>query len=269
MSGIHQLQMYVVLLRAGMRAQLQYRANFALITLGGFAYQGVGLAFLWVVVSRFGGLGGWSLSDIALLYGMRLTAHGFWAVPSAQVLQIDLAMREGEFDRYLVRPVNPLVQLLTRGFPLQTVSDLVGGIAVLVAAATQAGVNWDAGAIGFLTAAIAGGALVEFACYLAVSSLSFRLLSVRSLMLVVGSTIQSAGAYPLVIFPVAARAIFTFVLPVAFVAYLPAAALLHRSGEVPFASWLGWVAPAVGLVLAVAAYHVWMRQLRHYASPGN
>lgn len=266
---VRQLRMFLILLRAAMRGQMQYRANFALITIGGFAYQGVGLAFLWVVVSRFGGLGGWSLHDIALLYGMRLTSHGLWAVPSAQILVIDLAIREGEFDRYLVRPVNPLVQLLTRSFPLQTVSDLAGGVLVLIVAASTSAVDWTIGAVCLVVAAVVGGALVEFAVYLGVSTLSFRVVQARSPLLIAGNIMQTAGPYPLPIFPAPARALFTFVLPVAFIAYLPAAALLHRTGEIPFASWLGYAAPAVGLCLTVAAYRLWMRQLRHYASPGN
>ncbi|HEX3815794.1 MAG TPA: ABC-2 family transporter protein [Mycobacteriales bacterium] len=266
---MRQLRMYGILLRAGMRSQMQYRANFALITIGGFAYQGVGLAFLWIVVARFGSLGGWSITDVALLYGMRLTAHGLWAAPSAQVLLIDLAIREGEFDRYLVRPVNPLIQLLTRSFSLQTISDLLGGVIVLVGAATASDIHWGPGNIGWLFAGLVGGALVEFAVYLAVSALSFRITSARSPLITVGSIMQSAGPYPLPIFPAAARAVLTFALPVAFIAYLPAAVLLHRTGEVPFASWLGYAAPAVGLLLAAISYRFWMRQLRRYASPGN
>lgn len=266
---LRQLRMYIVLLRAGMRGQLQYRANFLLITIGGFAYQGVGLAFLWVVVGRFGGLGGWSLHDIALLYGMRLTSHGLWAVPSAQILVIDLAIREGEFDRYLVRPVNPLLQLLTRNFPLQTVSDLVGGLIVLIAAASASDVHWSASTVLLLIAAVIGGALMEFAIYLAVSSMSFRVVQARSPMLIAGNVMQTAGPYPLPIFPAPARAVLTFFVPVAFIAYLPAAALLRRTDQIPFAAWLGYAAPAAGLLLAVAAYRLWNSQLRYYASPGN
>lgn len=264
-----QLRMYGVLMRAAMRGQMQYRANFALITVGGFFYQGVGLAFLWVVIGRFGGLGGWSLQEMALLYGMRLTAHGLWAIPSAQILQIDLAVQEGEFDRYLVRPVNPLVQMLTRSFPLQTISDLFGGVIVLIAAAAASTVHWNAGAVTLLIAAVVGGALVEFAVYLAISGMSFRVVQARSPLLVAGTVMQTAGQYPTTIFPAAARAVLTFVMPVAFIAYLPAAALLGRADQIPFASWLGYCAPAVGVALAVAAYLLWMRQLRHYAGPGN
>lgn len=264
-----QLRMYLALLRAGMRGQVQYRANFFIVTIGGFLYQGVGLAFLWVVVARFGGLGGWSMHDVALLYGMRLTSHGLWAVPSAQILVIDLAISQGEFDRYLVRPVNPLLQLLTRNFPLQTVSDLLGGLLVLIAAAATADVHWSAGTILLLATAVVGGALVEFAIYLAVSSMSFRVVRARSPLLIAGSVMQTAGPYPLPIFPGPARAVLTFVVPVAFIAYLPAAALLRRTGQIPFSAGLGYAAPVVGLLLAVAAYRLWRSQLRYYSSPGN
>ena len=152
-------RMYRVLLAAAMRAQGQYRANLIIELIGAIAYQGAGFAFVWVVVDRFGKIGGWGLAELALLYGLRLGAHGVFTSLFAQLMgPISEVVREGEFDRYLTRPVNPLLQLITRRFNLTVVGDLVGGAVLIVAGASQIDVAWTTPAVAYLILAVVGGA---------------------------------------------------------------------------------------------------------------
>ena len=155
-------RMYQVLLAAAMRAQGQYRANLIIELIGAIAYQGAGFAFVWVVVDRFGQIGGWGLPELALLYGLRLGAHGVFTSLFAQLMgPISEVVREGEFDRYLTRPVDPLLQLITRRFNLTVIGDLIGGIVLIVAGASRVDVAWTTPAVAYLLLAIVGGALVE------------------------------------------------------------------------------------------------------------
>ncbi|GAB2905480.1 ABC transporter permease [Streptomyces mayteni] len=260
---------YRLLATAAFRAQLQYRGNLLLTLAGGVAYQGVGLVFLWTVTSRFGDLGGWSMAEIAFLYGMRVTAHGLIMVPTSQLYSLDQAIRTGEFDRYLVRPAGPLTQLLTRQVHLPTLGDLATGIVVLTFAARQVGFEPTPAALLYLCLALAGGALVEGACQLAVASLSFRMLSNLALRNLIDDTMNTFGGYPLKAFPDTARLALTYLLPVAFVAYLPAGVLLDRADGLGITPWLAYGAPLAGPLLYAAAYLLWRSQLRHYASSGT
>lgn len=68
-------------------------------------------------------------------------------------------VREGAFDRYLLPPLNPLVQLLTtRTMRVGGLGDLLTGLGILIAAATIADVRWTPGTIGLAALAILGGA---------------------------------------------------------------------------------------------------------------
>lgn len=254
---------------AAARAELQYRSNFLITMLGGVAYQGVGLAFIWVVLERFGTIGGWTLAEIAFLYGLRLAAHGLWCLPFSQLLHIDFVVRTGEYDRYLVRPLNPLLQLLTNRISLPTLGDFLGGIVLLAVAASLAPVDWSPQAIGFMLLAVVGGALVEVSIQLAVSGLVFRLLSTVSLKIALDQVNSEFGNYPMKIFTPAVRFGLTFVLPVAFVAYLPATVLLNRAGELAVPAWLAWCSPLIGAPLFALAYLFWTHQSRHYSSSGH
>ncbi|OIV37648.1 ABC transporter permease [Mangrovactinospora gilvigrisea] len=260
---------YRLLLGAALRAQLQYRSNTLLTLAGGIAYQGVGLAFVSVLVGRFGAIGGWSLGEIAFLYGLRVTAHGLWMIPTSQLFVLDLTIRTGEFDRYLTRPAGPLMQLLSREVYLATIGDLLTGVAILVAGASQVDLDTSPGALLYLALAVVGGALVEGSLQLAAASLSFRMLSNQSLRLFIDGIMNNFGGYPLKIFPSVTRIVLTFVVPVAFVAYLPANVLLHRTGELALAPWVAWCAPLAGPLLIALAYLVWRTQIRHYQSSGT
>jgi ABC-2 type transport system permease protein len=268
-GAVRTLRLYAALTFAAIRAQTQYRGNLLLMVVGGFAFQAVGIAFIWIVIDRFGAIGGWSLAEIVFLYALRLCAHGLWLCFFNQIVFVDQVIREGEFDRYLVRPLNPLVQLFSRGFALTTFGDLAGGVALLAVASTLLDVDWSPLAILYMVLAIIGGALVEASVQLFLGSLGFRLLSTGGIRFVGDDLFGTFGPYPLKIFPAAVQFGLTFVVPLAFVAYLPAAVLLGRTGELAVPALVAYLAPLLGAVLIVLAYRFWRYQSRFYTSTGH
>jgi viologen exporter family transport system permease protein len=262
-------RVWAALARAGLRTELQYRANFVFGVLGGLALQGAGLAFIGTILARFATIGGWTLPEIMLLYGMRLTSHSLWTLPCSNLMVSDYAVREAEFDRYLTRPVNPFVQLITRRLPVTTISDLLGGVAILSVGLATAPVHWSVPKIVLLVFALVGGALIELSCQTVGAGLAFRMLSTVSLKITIDNVFNTFGNYPAKIFGPAARWLLTCAFPLAFASYFPATVLLGRTGELWIPVWLACCSPAVGILLFAAAYRFWHRQLNHYASSGN
>lgn len=256
------------LARAAMRAELQYRANFLLVT-AGLTYQCVGFAFIWVLLERFDVIGGWTLGEVAFLYGLRLTAHGLWVIPFNRLIFLDEIVKEAQFDRFLVRPFNPLLQLMTSRFWLGSFGDIIGGVAILAVAVSIVDIDWSPAAVGYLLLAVVGGALLESSLQLALASLNFRLLSARAFQTTVDNIFSTFGNYPMRIFGGATKAALTFVLPLAFMAYLPATVLLDRTDELSISPWFAYLAPLVGGVWFAAAYRIWVWQMRSYSSAGH
>ena len=103
---------------ASLRGELQYRANFLIMALMGIVYQCTGFAFIWVVLARFQALAGWTLGEVAFLYGLRLIMH---ALKGANIGNIEVVGTE---------IVGPSVgQQLTRQGTLATVLALAGILA--------------------------------------------------------------------------------------------------------------------------------------------
>jgi ABC-2 type transport system permease protein len=62
---------------------------------------------------------------------------------------------------------------------------------------------------------------------------------------------------------------FTFVVPAAFVSYLPTLVLTDQAGPPGLPAWLGWFTPVMAALAWVAALLWWRSGLRHYTGAGG
>jgi ABC-2 type transport system permease protein len=254
---------------ATVKSALQYRANFILGVTMGLVYQCTGFVFIWVVLNRFQSVGGWSLGEVAFLYGLRLMMHALNGFFSGALFGVQWQVRQGEFDRYLVRPLAPLVQLLSQHAPPSALGDLLGGALLFAAATTLVAVSWTPAALLYLVLAILGGALVEFAMRLICSALAFRFLSSAPALYLLDEIFSNFGNYPLTIFGSVLQFLLTFGLPLAFMAYFPAVVLLERTGELQVHPAFAYGAPVVGMLWMVLGLLVFGREMRYYQSAGH
>jgi ABC-2 type transport system permease protein len=257
------------LTRAAVRGAAQYRLNFAVLALLGIAYQGSGFAFIAVVLSRYPSIGGWTFPEIAVLYALRLLAHAVYLVPLYMLNELDELVRTGTFDRFLVRPLNPFLQVITRRFSVNSVGDTLTAVGILVYASSIADLDWTPVKVLFALAAVVGGALVEGGIGIAISAMAFRFVEVWPARYLVDNVLLNFGSYPLPVFGAIAQWVMTWVLPVAFIAWVPAAVILDHTGGLGVSTAVAWSAPAVGLLWFVLGYQVWRHQLRRYSSTGT
>src|SRR5262245_11977613 len=105
------LHLYLRYLGISVRSQMEYRASFVMMTLGQFALTGIEFLGIWALFDRFKSLRGWSLAEVALLYGMvnlafalgEGIARGFDTFPNL--------VKTGDFDRLLLRPRSTALQV--------------------------------------------------------------------------------------------------------------------------------------------------------------
>lgn len=262
-------RLWLTLQWASLRAMLQYRANTAVMLLVGVAYQGSGLASLWVVLHTFDNLAGWALPEVAFLYGLRLCAHGLWMVVLGGLTRFDDIVRLGQFDRILLRPWNPFMLVVTGPRGLEAFGDFFAGLTVFVVAAVVAGPDFSLAALAFCVLAVVGGALIEASLQLVAATLAFRFIDVWAVRWLADEIVTTLATYPHAIYSKAGQRALTFALPVAFIAFLPASVLLDREDGLAVSPWLAYCSPLVGVGLFVLAYQWWRREVRHYASAGG
>jgi ABC-2 type transport system permease protein len=263
------LRLYMTLAGAGWRSQLQYRTNCITLIVTGLVWQGTGFVFIWIILSQFRELAGWTLGDIAFLYGFRLIAHAGSMLLFGIFHRVEFLIRRGEFDRFLASPIPPLLSVMTYEFPIPALGDLLGGVLIFAAATTQVNIHWSLLIVIYGVLALIGGCLIDTAVKLAARSLAFRTLSSFYLVSFFDDAISLAGNYPLTIYGGAMRFLFTFVLPVAFLAYFPVVVLLNRTGELSVSPLFAFLSPLVGIALFTFSCLLFNSELRYYQSAGH
>ena len=101
---VNSMSLYVALIAVSIRAQMQYRVSFLLMSFGQFVATGVEALGLWALFARFGRLSDWTFAQVGMFYGV--VNIGF-ALADALSKGFDVFgaeyVRNGNFDRLLLR----------------------------------------------------------------------------------------------------------------------------------------------------------------------
>ncbi len=266
---VDSLRLYARYLGISIRGQMQYRASFVLAALGQFCATGIEFLGLWALFHRFERLGEWTLAEVALFYGVVNVGFSFADALSKGFDLFGDVIRSGEFDRMLLRPRSPILQLAGQELALRRVGRLLQGGAILLWAAAQLGVAWSLGQLGLLLFAIAGVATLFFGLFVLQATLCFWTTETLELMNTMTYGGVEASQYPLVIYARWFQRFFTFVVPLACVAYFPVVALLGREDPLGTPVWFQQLAPLMGAVFLGVALVAFRLGTRRYTSTGS
>ena len=255
--------------RINVLTTLEYRENFLIWFAFTFIYHGTAVLALWIVLNRFPSMNGWSFRDMAFLYGLWMLAHALHNTLFSTVGDIPDHIRDGEFDRLLVRPLDTLFQAIAT--PGQTFPDeLVLALITFVAATIYAGVAVDAGFVIFVPLIVLGGALIDLAFNLFISTVAFWFVRVDALRWIVIQLEQEFTRYPITIYSRSVRWLLTFVFPFAFMNYFPARYFLHKGASgLGLPPAVGLLTPLIGVAFVALAYVFWRFGLNRYQGVGH
>lgn len=251
------------------RARLEYRAEFLMMAGLGAAWQMSILVFATVLLAQFPGMGDWQNTEVLLLASMRLLSHGLYMLFLGRMSATVFLVQEGRVDSYLLRPMPVYRQLQLAFFHVNAVGDLAVAISLFGVALALVDVEWTIWLVGYLVIALIGGVLMDGAMFTVFSSVALHAPSTVYWSEWVDELMTAYGNYPLHIMPNVVRDGLTFLLPLAFVAYLPAAVITGNVGTLGVPAWLAYGSPAVGLLAFLAARGLWAVSLRHYKGVGT
>jgi ABC-2 type transport system permease protein len=261
--------LYLRLVAARARSQFQYRTSFALDFVGVFVVTFLDFGAILVIFQNVPQLGGWSVEEVALLYGISGLA---FSLTDLAIGDLDLLMRQirdGTFDLVLIRPRGTLFQVVTAEFQIRRLGRIAQAVAVLVYALLWADVDWTVGRALVLPVTVASAAAVFAAVWITASCIVFWSIEGGE----TANTFTHGGAffsqYPINVYESWLRRLLAFVIPMAFVAYYPALYLLDRPDPLGAPRWVGLCSPAVAIAACVAAGFVWRFAVRHYRSAGG
>ena len=261
--------LYVRLISARVRAQWQYRTSFLLDVTGVFIVTFLDFLAILVIFHNVPQLGGWTVQEVALLYGISGLAFALTGLVVGQLDALPQLIRDGNFDLVLIRPRRSLFQVIVSDFQLRRLGRVAQAAAVLTYAVAALDVDWTADRVAAAVIAVVAGAAIFAAVWVAAITIVFWSVEGRESVSAVTDAGGFLSQYPIDVYATWFQRLVTVAVPVAFVAYYPALYILDKPDPLGAPTWVSFASPAVALLAAVVAAFLWRFALRHYRSAGG
>lgn len=258
--------LFLKLIGASLRSQMQYPTSF--LMLSGSHFIGTFIDFLgvWILFDRFKIVEGWTFSEVGLIYG---SIHMGFALSEAFSRGFDKfsqMVKQGDFDRLLLRPINPFFQVAAREVQAMRVGRFLQGLIVLLMSAKALEFSLFSIHAFMIFLSILGTACLFYGLFVIQATVSFWTIATFEIMNITTYGGLETGQYPMSIYRPFFRWIFTFLIPIGCIAYYPIATFLHHE---TLSFWLGSLLPLSGGVFLFLAYQFWHFGVRHYRSTGS
>jgi ABC-2 type transport system permease protein len=261
--------LYLVLIRAQISAQAQYRASFALQVFGHFLATFTDFIVVLLLFQRFPSIAGWTLGEVALLYGLGGLAFGISELLCGGFETLSRMIRLGTFDRVLTRPVGTFAQVLASDIQFRRFGRIVQGLVSLALAISWLEVAWSTPKVLVAVSAVASGAAIFTAIWVIGAAITFWTVETSEVTQVFTYGGQLLVSYPMSIYAGGLRRFFTFVVPLVFVAYLPCLDILERPDPLGLPPLLQVCSPVIAAAFLLAARGCWALGVRHYQGTGS
>lgn len=266
---MNDFRLYFRYINISLKAQMQYQVSFILQTLGQFMTTAFEFLGIWTLFNRFNTIGNWKLGEIALFYGMVNTTFAcadalgrgfdtFWQI-----------IKNGDFDRLLLRPRSTILQLLGAELTLKRIGRLSQGLVVLLWSLSTLHITLNLPNIWLLSASFLGGIALFLAIVMIAATLTFWTIDSLEIMNILTYGGVETAQYPLAIYSKWLQRFFTYIVPLACVNYFPLLAILGKEKELAIPQWFCYFSPILGIVFLVVAIAFWQLGEKYYCSTGN
>lgn len=250
---------------------MQSKVDFLMGLFGFFFTQIMGIMFLYLVFQQIPDLKGWSLEQLVFIYGFAQIPRGIdhlftdnvWLIAWRQVIN-------GDFDRYMLRPMNLLFQIISEKLQPDAIGELLVGTILVVRSLSKGIVIVDAKHIALFVVSIIAGAIIYTSIKIFFASIAFWT-KISGPFLQFAYETADFAKYPTEIYAKVVRFIITWIIPFAFVAYLPASYFLGVKSNIVFISGAGIIGAecVIAVVFWIIAYALFKRGTQVYESAGN
>lgn len=228
----------------------------------------------WFILFRLRGeIGGYTMKDVMLLWGLTASSFGLSKVLFARVFSLPELIISGKLDSYLVQPKNVCLSVLTSATSTASIGDFLYGLVLMAFS------GFSVGRLVLFLLFTVTGTVIFVAFTLLLGSLSFWFVRAEMAGGQMVSGMISFMTYPDGIFRGISRFLLYFLIPVGMAVWQPVhiMAALNGAGEI----WPGAGETGQGLqsgliaILTVAGYaaalmaiavFVFYRGLRRYSS---
>lgn len=252
-----------------MRAHLQYRLSFVLQAIGAFGLSFIDFVAILVIFQHLPHLDGWSLEEVAFLYGSAYTTFKLADIVMTNMDRLPMLIRLGTFDQLLTRPLGSLGQVVTGDLDIRHLGAVAQGALVFSFALNRVGINWNAGRGVVFASMLVSAAVIYGSLFVAMNSIAFWTTDAREVANAFTYGGNHLTQYPLSVFGTWLRRLMAYVIPLGFVNYFPSLYLLSKDDPTDAPEVFRFMSPLAAFGIALVAGAIWRTAVRHYRSTGS
>lgn len=260
---LENISLYLSFLKASLKEMLIYRLDCIVGMVSQIVTQLVEIIFIWIVFQNTDNLAGWNFKQILLLYGVTLISIGISDFCFDALYDIGPKyIRNGEFDKILLRPVHPLISIIGASKEFTSIGYFLLGLVLTIIILINLAIPITIILIlKIILFSIVGAAIIG-AINTIFSVASFWTYRSNEVIWTF-YRVYTLAQYPLDIYNKLIKIVITVILPFAFVAYYPTMNYLGMDNIMIY------IAPIVMIILWIIAIKVWNFALNKYRSTGT
>lgn len=260
---IHNIQLYLSFFEASLKEVLIYRLDCIAGMISQIVTQLVSIIFVWITFQNTDKLAGWTFEQSLLLYGIMLISIGIVDLCFDSLYDIGPKyIREGDFDKILLRPVHPLISIIGESKAFTAFGYLGLGLFITISMLVKLAIPITFVLIlKIIFFSIIGAAIIG-AINTIFSIASFWTYKSNEVIWTF-YRMYTFTQYPIDIYNGFIKFLITYILPFAFVAYYPTMNYLGMD------KYMIWLSPVIAIVLWIVAVNIWNWALKKYRSTGS
>lgn len=257
-------KLYSKILVQDLKTKMSYRADFIISTIGMIMTNLAGFVTFLILFRNFPTINGWDYYHMLFLYGFSLVALTPVQCFFDNNWNLRFMVYSGDFIKYCFRPVNVFFYFISEVFDVKGLGQLAFGVGTLIYSWVHIGLPVTFMVILKLIVFLITASLFMIALMNAAAATCFWIKN-SGYVMVIMFRFKDFAKYPASIFSGIFKVIFTFVIPIAFVAYYPSLVILDPD-NVPLLSILS---PVIGILFFWLSYKFWMLGVRKYDFTGS
>lgn len=257
------LRLFWESLKLELSTDMAYKLNFFFKVISLIIADIIGPLIAMLIYSTTSGIPGWSFEEFILFQGTFILVFGinhflFITFPFGIINDI----RQGTFDKILVKPYNPLLYLSSTSIDVEGLAEVFVGILLIIWAALRLDISLSVNTLFYLVIILCALVFL-YALMVLIASLSFIFIKSFALLDLFFKMVDLAR-YPLNIYNAELRFFMTFIFPIAIVSSYPAQALLRGFSILRLVEV---ILPVIGFL--IVTLFIWKYSLKKYTSSGG
>lgn len=257
------ISLYLSFLKISLKEILIYRIDCIAGIFSQLVVQAVSLIFIFIVFQNTQSIAGWNFEQILLLYGVTRISIGIQGYCFDALYDIGPKyIRNGEFDKILLRPIHPLISIIGASREFVSIADFFIGLGITIYMLIKLSIPITIILIIKIVFFSIVGALIIGAILTIFSISSFW--TYRSNEVIWSFyRMYTFTEYPINIYNGFIKILITVILPFAFVAYYPTMNYLGLN------NYIAYLSPIIAIILWMIAIKLWNVALNKYRSTGT